>query len=79
VTNQPTHVPTASGIPRATWQKSSYSGSNEGQCLEVADLRQTLSSIAVRDSKNPTGPALLFPPAVFSAFIADAVQGRFNA
>jgi hypothetical protein len=36
-----------------TWRKSSFSGSNGGSCVEVAN---TLG--ALRDSKNPTGPVL---------------------
>lgn len=36
-----------------TWRKSSFSGSNGGDCVEVAN---TLS--ALRDSKNPSGPVL---------------------
>lgn len=43
----------APNLIRARWRKSSYSASNGGDCVEVA---RTLH--AVRDSKNPTGPAL---------------------
>ncbi|MEU3658733.1 DUF397 domain-containing protein [Streptomyces sp. NPDC032940] len=48
------------------WRKSSYSGDQGGQCVEVAELPST---IAVRDSKNPTGPALALAPGAFSAFL----------
>ena len=34
------------------WRKSSYSGSNGGNCIEVA---ATARAVAVRDSKNPGG------------------------
>ncbi|MFI0482738.1 DUF397 domain-containing protein [Actinomadura sp. 9N215] len=37
------------------WRKSSYSGVQEGNCVEVADLTPL---VAVRDSKNPDGPKL---------------------
>jgi hypothetical protein len=40
-----------------TWRKSSYSTSNGGNCVEVA---AALGTIAVRDSKDPNGPALIF-------------------
>ncbi|GHC41345.1 DUF397 domain-containing protein [Streptomyces cinnamoneus] len=52
----------------AKWRKSSYSGGNEGQCLEVADNIPGI--VPVRDSKNPTGPALAFTPAAWVAFTA---------
>jgi hypothetical protein len=43
---------------KATWHKSSYSGSNGGQCVEVAsDLPGV---ILVRDSKDPAGLYLTF-------------------
>ncbi|MEV7679099.1 DUF397 domain-containing protein [Streptomyces sp. NPDC088341] len=48
------------------WRKSSYSGAAQGECLEVAD---GYTSIPVRDSKNPTGPTLLFKTADWSSFI----------
>ena len=57
----------------AAWQKSSYSGDNGGQCIEVADLS---AHIAVRDSKNPEGPAFLTGPAAFAVFVRAAVEGR---
>ncbi|WP_019629235.1 DUF397 domain-containing protein [Actinomadura atramentaria] len=40
---------------RSTWRKSSYSDSAGGECVELADLATT---VGVRDSKNPHGPAL---------------------
>ncbi|MFI6367001.1 DUF397 domain-containing protein [Nocardia sp. NPDC050630] len=59
----------------ARWFKSSYSESN-GQCVEVAFLDGGL--VGVRDSKNPTGPALAFTPAEWSAFTAGLNAGEFN-
>ena len=59
----------------AAWQKSSYSGDNGGECIEVADLA---AHIAVRDSKNPEGPAFLTAPAAFTAFVQAAAQGRIG-
>ena len=49
------------------WRKSSYSGSNGGNCVEVAGNLPGL--VAVRDSKDPDGPALTFAPADWEAFI----------
>ncbi|MEU9839391.1 DUF397 domain-containing protein [Actinomadura sp. NPDC048032] len=39
------------------WRKSSYSASNGGNCVELADAA---TGVAVRDSKDPDGPVLLF-------------------
>lgn len=50
----------------AQWRKSTYSGSSGGDCVEVADLS---AHVAVRDSKNPGGPAFTVTPAAFSAFV----------
>lgn len=45
---------------------------NGGQCVEVAD---NLSGVVgVRDSKDPTGPALVFGPAAWRAFVTHAKQ-----
>ncbi|MDX2297539.1 MULTISPECIES: DUF397 domain-containing protein [Streptomyces] len=59
----------------ANWRKSSYSADNGGQCIEVADLS---AHIAVRDSKNPEGPAFLASPAAFAAFVSAAAEGRIG-
>ena len=45
------------GKRAVTWRKSSYSGNNGGQCVEVGEADRV---IAVRDSKNPHGPVLAF-------------------
>ncbi|WP_416975864.1 DUF397 domain-containing protein [Streptomyces sp. 4F14] len=47
------------------WIKSSYSDAGQN-CVEVAALSP---NIGVRDSKNPTGPALLLPPSAWSPFL----------
>ncbi|MEV6328883.1 DUF397 domain-containing protein [Streptomyces sp. NPDC051909] len=53
----------------AAWRKSSYSNGSGGDCVEVLD--NVPGVVPVRDSKNPTGPALLVPAAAWAAFIAD--------
>ena len=50
------------------WRKSSYSASNGGNCVEVA--RTLPAAVAVRDSKDPDGPKLIFTPADWAAFTA---------
>lgn len=68
----------------AIWRKSSQSGSNGGQCVEVAAWRKSRHSssnggncvevaplpgvVAVRDSKDPDGPALAFSHEAWRAF-----------
>ncbi|MET7615453.1 DUF397 domain-containing protein [Streptomyces sp. NPDC005408] len=54
------------------WRKSSYSGDTGGDCVEVAAQP---CRIAVRDSKNPDGPAFAVTPAAFAAFVAAAAHG----
>ncbi|MDG4793941.1 DUF397 domain-containing protein [Micromonospora sp. WMMD1082] len=55
-------------LTRAAWRKSSRSNSNGGACVEVADNLPGV--VAVRDSKDPTGPVLAFTPASWRAFVA---------
>ncbi|MEW2519873.1 DUF397 domain-containing protein [Actinacidiphila alni] len=51
--------------------KSTHSGA-EGNCVEVAATAN--GGRAVRDSKDPSGPVLTFPPAAWAAFLG-AVEG----
>lgn len=53
-------------LSHARWRKSSRSGSNGGNCVEVADNLPGL--VAVRDSKDPAGPVLAFAPVAWSTF-----------
>ena len=53
------------GKRAVTWRKSSYSGNNGGQCVEVGDAADV---IAVRDSKDPDGSVLAFAADTWSAF-----------
>jgi hypothetical protein len=47
------------------WRKSSYSGNNGGQCVEIA----ARDVVLVRDSKNPRGPVLEVAPEMWREFI----------
>jgi hypothetical protein len=51
----------------AAWRKSSYSGAI-GNCVEVADLPDAL--VAVRNSRDPGGPALVYGRAELAALVA---------
>lgn len=55
------------------WHKSSFSGVNG--CVEVT-LEE--GGVAVRDSKNPTGPVLRFTAHEWETFLAGARDGEFN-
>ncbi|MDG4816839.1 DUF397 domain-containing protein [Micromonospora sp. WMMD956] len=57
----------------AQWRTSIRSSSNGGNCVEVADNLPGV--VGVRDSKDPAGPALVFGPVAWRAFVAH-VPGR---
>ncbi|WFB07841.1 DUF397 domain-containing protein [Streptomyces sp. LX-29] len=52
--------------PKGVWFKSSYSGPQGGTCVEISP-RPT--DIAIRDSKNKTGPILVVPTPAWAAFV----------
>jgi Domain of unknown function (DUF397) len=54
------------------WRKSSYSGGTGSNCVEVAGLK---GRMAVRDSKDKTGPALAFDLGDWSAFVTGIRSG----
>ncbi|MED7954204.1 DUF397 domain-containing protein [Streptomyces sp. BE303] len=56
------------------WRKSTYSGSEGGNCIEVAD--GLAEAVPVRDSKDPDGPALAFTPDAWRAFITAIHTGE---
>jgi hypothetical protein len=66
---------TAHDHPAARWHKSSYSGDNGGNCIEVA--HGIPGTVPIRDSKDPHGPALTFTPDAFAAFISAVRNGEF--
>ena len=60
----------------AVWKKSSRSnGSGGNNCVEVAFLDTV---VAVRDSKDQSGPALMFNPAEWAEFVNSAKNGEFD-
>jgi Domain of unknown function (DUF397) len=62
-------------VTEVRWFKSTRSGGNGGSCVEVAELPD---AIAVRDSKNPTGPVLIFTVAEWRAFVEGVHAGEFE-
>ncbi|MEC4020661.1 DUF397 domain-containing protein [Streptomyces sp. H27-D2] len=69
------YVPNAETL-RAQWVTSSYSGGGN-DCVQAAALDG--GRLAVRDSKDPAGPALLFTPHAWQTFVASARGGEFSA
>lgn len=65
------------GMPSwsTTWRKSSFSNPH-GNCVELAELAAGL--IAVRDSRDPDGPAQLYPRAAIAAFVRAVRQDDFT-
>ena len=58
-----------------TWLKAQSSGAN-GQCVEIAS---TAHKVAIRDSKDPDGPILVYTPGEFKAFLDGARSGEFDS
>jgi Domain of unknown function (DUF397) len=56
------------------WVKAKRSGSN-GQCIEIASAAD---KIAIRDSKDPDGPILVYTPGEFKAFLHGTQNGEFD-
>ncbi|MGW5579498.1 DUF397 domain-containing protein [Micromonospora chokoriensis] len=59
-------------LSNAQWKKSTRSGTSGGDCVEVAGNLPGV--VAVRDSKDPSGPALAFDPQTWKAFVGFAKQ-----
>jgi hypothetical protein len=68
--------PAEPDLAGAAWFKSSFSGSNGGNCVEVAFVP---SGVAVRDTKQDgRGPVLLFGDGEWAAFLAGVGAGEFG-
>ncbi|WP_327704395.1 DUF397 domain-containing protein [Streptomyces decoyicus] len=68
-------IPDASALSR--WRKSSYSNGQGAECIEVADGLP--GAVPVRDSKDPHGPALVFPADGWTSFLAAVKGGEFGS
>jgi hypothetical protein len=78
------------GISDVTWRTSTFSGANGGECIEVGVWRKATHSgadggdcvevatadteVAVRDSKDPDGPALTFTASRWCDFVQRTVS-----
>jgi hypothetical protein len=66
----------ASALADVTWIKSRRSGPTGGNCVEVAFLAN--GQIAMRNSRHPSGPALIFTRSEWDAFLGGAKDGEFS-
>ncbi|MDT0310304.1 DUF397 domain-containing protein [Streptomyces sp. DSM 44917] len=67
-------------IPNAAalrgWRKSSYSSQQADSCVEILDNHP--AGVPIRDSKNPCGPALVFPVSAWSGLLSAARDGHLS-
>jgi hypothetical protein len=65
----------AADLAGVTWRKSRHSG-QLGNCVETTALDS--GDVAVRNSRHPSGPALIFTRDEMAAFLAGAKDGEFD-
>lgn len=73
--SQRTDEPAVTAAPGITWKKSRHSNPS-GNCVELAAL--PAGQIAVRNSRHPQGPALIYTRTEILAFIQGAKDGEFD-
>ena len=69
------HLHVHFGSTSLNWRKSTVSNPS-GNCVELAELSS--GEIAVRNSRHPTGPTLVYTRAEISAFILGVLGGEFD-
>ncbi|MEU1283909.1 DUF397 domain-containing protein [Kitasatospora sp. NPDC005856] len=62
-------------VAAAAWRKSSHSAGDAGECIEAA-LGFLPGAVPVRDSKDPSGPVLVFPGPAWTAFVEAVRAGE---
>jgi Domain of unknown function (DUF397) len=74
--NDITNGTLATQLTQARWVKSRHSGPTGGNCVEVALV--TGGAVAVRNSRHPAGPALVFSAPEWEAFVEGVRDGEFG-
>lgn len=64
-------------IPEVEWRKSIRSGPVSDNCVQLAPVGDT-GAVAMRDSKAPRGPVLVFTREEVEAFVQGAKDGEFD-
>ncbi|MDQ3152378.1 MAG: DUF397 domain-containing protein [Actinomycetota bacterium] len=75
MTNETRNGMSGAFLAGAAWRKSRRSG-KLGNCVELASLDG--GDVAVRNSRDPSGPALIFSSGEMTAFLAGAKNGEFD-
>lgn len=65
-------------LPAVAWHISTHSDSNGGSCVEAGPLADGSGRVAVRHSKAPDGPVIVYTRAEWAAFIGGAKDGEFD-
>jgi hypothetical protein len=76
MTTRSRHLSSSAAVSGVTWRRSSHSTA-ANNCVETARLAS--GQLAVRDSKDVLGPALLFPPGAWTDFVRAVTAGGLGA
>lgn len=67
---------TAATLPQVDWRVSTRTGSGSGNCVEAGPVLDGSGRVAVRDSKDRTGPVLVYPTAAWANFVTALRTGH---
>ncbi|MEO3815420.1 DUF397 domain-containing protein [Plantactinospora sp. B24E8] len=70
---------TAVALPEVAWHISSKSDGGSGNCVEVGPVLDNSGQVAVRDSKDRTGPVILYPGNRWTSFLAALKENNLSA
>lgn len=69
---------TAVALPGVAWHISTRSGSGGGNCVEAGPVRDDSGRVAVRHSRHPDGPVIVYPEAEWAGFVRGIKKGEFD-
>lgn len=73
------HAARAVALPEVAWHVSTRSGNGSGNCVEAGPVLDNSGRVAVRDSKDRTGPVLLYPGDRWTSFLAALKDNTLTA